>query len=99
MKFLVLHRETREELDEAIGWYNDTQDGLGLDLHDEVEAALSKIERDPGIGARYRNTPYRFYRVKRFPYVIYYLELDAVIWISDIAHERRRPGYWRKRSP
>jgi toxin ParE1/3/4 len=99
VKPVIVHREAKEELDEAIGWYNDKQDGLGLDLQEEVETAVARIEHDPGIGARYRNTDFRFYHGKRFPYLLYYLELDNAIWVAAIAHERRRPGYWRKRSP
>jgi toxin ParE1/3/4 len=99
MKPVIFDREAKAELDDAIGWYNDKQEELGLDLQDEVEKAVARIKRDPGIGARYRNTDFRFYRVKRFPYLLYYLELENAIWIAAVAHERRRPGYWRKRSP
>jgi len=99
MKTVVFDREAKAELDDAIGWYNDKQEELGLDLQDEVEAAVAKIKRDPGIGARYRNTDFRFLRVKRFPYLLYYLELENAIWVAAVAHERRKPGYWRKRSP
>jgi toxin ParE1/3/4 len=99
MKPVIIHREAKAELDEAIGWYNDKQDGLGLDLQEEVENAVVRIERDSGVGASYRNTDFRFCHVKRFPYILYYLELDDYLWVAAIAHERRRPGYWRKRSP
>jgi len=99
MKFVSVDPEAREELDEAIGWYNGRQECLGLELQTEVEAAVRRIRLDPGIGARYRNTAYRFFRVNRFPYIVYYLDLDDSIWVAAIAHERRRPGYWRKRTP
>jgi toxin ParE1/3/4 len=99
MKPIIIDAEARAELDEAMEWYNDRQQGLGLELQHEVEAAISRIRVDAGIGARYRNTAYRFYRVKRFPYVLYYLDLPEAIWLVAIAHGRRRPGYWRKRTP
>ena len=99
MKPVTLHRAARAELDDAVGWYNDKQPGVGHELLDEVLAALDKIERSPGIGAKYRSTDRRFYRLKRFPYLIYYQEFSDHIWIAAIAHQRRRPGYWRKRKP
>lgn len=99
MKPVKFDHEAKAELDDAIGWYNDKQDGLGLDLQDEVETAVSRVQTDPGVGVNYRNTNFRFYRVKRFPYLVYYLDLTEAIWIAAIAHERRRPGYWRNRSP
>jgi toxin ParE1/3/4 len=37
--------------------------------------------------------------VRRFPYTIFYLELAEQIWIAAVAHQRRRPGYWRNRMP
>jgi toxin ParE1/3/4 len=75
------------------------QEALGLELLEEVQAALSRIERNPGIGLRYLNIQFRFYRVKRFLYVIYYLELEDHICVMAIAHERRRPDYWTTREP
>jgi toxin ParE1/3/4 len=99
MKAVILDEEAQKELNEAIEWYNDRQQRLGLELQNEVEEAVDRIRLDPGVGACYRNTAYRFYRVNRFPYILYYLELADVIWVAAIAHERRRPGYWRKRTP
>jgi hypothetical protein len=40
---------------------------------------------------------FRFFRVRRFPFVVYYAELIDAIWVVAIAHGRRRPNYWRKR--
>ena len=99
MKAVIVDAEARAELDGAMEWYDHRQQGLGLELLHEVEAAINRIGSDPKIGARYRNTAYHFYRVKRFPYVLYYLDLPDTIWIAAIAHERRRPGYWRRRMP
>lgn len=99
MKEAILHRGAKKELDKAVAYNNRKRPGLGQGLLDEVLAALGKLESDPGIGARYRNTTRRFYRLKRFRYVIYYAEFEKNIWIAAIAHERRRPGYWRRRKP
>ena len=35
--------------------------------------------------------------VTRFPYHVVYLETDAQLRILAIAHDRRRPGYWKAR--
>jgi hypothetical protein len=37
--------------------------------------------------------------LKRFPYTVYYLELDHSIWIAAVAHQQRRPGYWSQCRP
>jgi hypothetical protein len=38
-------------------------------------------------------------RLHRFPYTVYYVDLDDSIWIAAAAHQKRRPGYWSHRDP
>lgn len=99
MKQAKLHTLANAELEEAVEWYNDRQPGLGHELLDEVLQAIDRIELDPGIGARYRSGTWRFYRLHRFPYLVYYKEFADYIWIAAVAHQRRRPAYWRRRKP
>lgn len=97
MKPLIIHSEARAELDEAINYYEQQKSGLGLALQAEVEQTIGEIQQTPGLGTPYKRTDYRSSLLRRFPYVIYYLELSEAIWIAAIAHGKRRPGYWRKR--
>ncbi len=97
MKPIIIDRRARAELDRAMAWYEKQRTGLGLDLHEEVEKALAKIEENPLLGMPYKDTDYRFRLVRRFPYVIYYLILDDSVWVAAIAHGSRRPDYWRRR--
>jgi toxin ParE1/3/4 len=87
----------RTELDEAIGYYEQQRAGLGLDLQSEVQQAVRKIQENPQAGSPYKTTEFRHYVVQRFPYVVYYIELEEAIWVMAIAHGKRRPGYWRRR--
>jgi hypothetical protein len=96
---IVVHPFAKAELRKSLHWNDRRQAGLGLRLHDDVQAALSRIECDSTIGMRYLNTPYRFHRTHTFPYVLYYLELEDHVCIMAIAHEKRRPGYWMRRKP
>ena len=96
MKPILIDRRARAELDKAMAWYEKQRAGLGLDFHGEVDKALAKIQEDPRLGSPYKRTDYRFRLVRRFPYVIYYLELDDSIWVAAIAHGSRRPDYWRR---
>jgi toxin ParE1/3/4 len=99
MKPAVIHVEARAELDEAIAYYESQKPQLGLDLQTAVEHAIEQIRRNPQLGALYKRTDIRYWVLRRFPYVIYYAELEQVIWVVAIAHGRRRPGYWKKRRP
>lgn len=99
MKPIVLHSEAETEFDETIAWYERRREGLGVELKAEVEAVLKGIRDGTLSGTQYPQTNQRFVLVPRFPYLVCFLELDTVIWIPAIAHERREPGYWSERAP
>ena len=42
---------------------------------------------------------FRQVTVPRFPYRVVFLETEPEILVVAVAHERRRPGYWRARLP
>ncbi|MBD2775095.1 type II toxin-antitoxin system RelE/ParE family toxin [Iningainema tapete] len=97
MKYIVIHTEARKELDGAIAYYEAQNIGLGLDLLTEVEEALRKIQLNPNVGTPYKIEGVRRYVIQRFPYVIFYAELEELIWIIAIAHGKRKPDYWKRR--
>src|SRR6266542_1264247 len=96
-----LDREADAEVDVAVAWYERQLEGLGLQLLDEIENAKQRIGDAP------RSYPHvhevtaelgaRQAQVRRFPYLLVYVELDEEIRVLALAHARRRPGYWRRR--
>ncbi len=96
MKRIIVHSEAELELWQAVDYYETKYVGLGLDLEQEVSRSLVDIQEAPDRwpakihGARCR-------LLHRFPYAIYYLELQDVIWVVAVAHTRRKPYYWRNR--
>ena len=96
MKSIIIHTEAELELWQAVDYYETKCVGLGLDLEQEVSLALGDIQGAPdrwpikGYGTRWR-------LLKRFPYAVYYLELQDVIWVVALAHTSRKPYYWRSR--
>jgi toxin ParE1/3/4 len=97
VKPVIIHSEAIEELDGAVSYYEDQKVGLGLDFLAEVEQTLSKIQQNPNLGAVYKVTGLRRYVIQRFPFLVFYAELEELIWVVAIAHGKRRPEYWRKR--
>ncbi len=79
-------------------WYESQLKGLGLDLLAEVEKAVDKIRQDPQVWPRHKASDFRKYKTKRFPFLIFYREMPDCIWIAAIAHAKRKPDYWKKRS-
>ncbi len=73
MKPILFHRLAAIELDEAVAYYEEKRNGLGLALRDEVIAATETISSFPLIGSVDEHPEYRHYVLSRFPYVLFYL--------------------------
>ncbi|MGO9243461.1 MAG: type II toxin-antitoxin system RelE/ParE family toxin [Verrucomicrobiia bacterium] len=98
MKPLVVHPQAKAELDGAIAWYESQVPGLGLDFLVSIEQAFQKIQQSPLAWPPHADPRFRKYLVERFPYSIFYMERPNAIWIAAIAHAKRRPDYWKRRS-
>ena len=93
--------EADEEYRLAGRWYEERREHLGFEFFDAVDAAIDVILDLPRSGARVPRVPpdlpVRRIGVKRFPYHVVYLETEAHIRILAVAHDRRKPGYWKPR--
>lgn len=84
------------ELDEAIAWYAEQAPGLGDAFLIEALKAFHLIEIFPS--AWHPLTPQiRRCRLKRFPYSVVYTQDEADVLVLAIAHQHRRPSYWKTR--
>ncbi len=90
-------QQSQGELEESIAYYEQQKTGLGRALQSAIEKAIGRIQQNPQIGAPYKTTEFRHYVVQRFPYVVFYVALEEVLWIVAIAHGKRRPDYWKRR--
>jgi len=93
--------EADAEYRHAGRWYEGRRANLGIEFFDEVDAAVHRIVEFPRAGTKVprlaATLPVRRVPVKRFPYHVIYLETPAAIRILAIAHDRRKPGYWKSR--
>jgi len=90
---LVVASPAAQEFNNAVDFYEDLSGGLGQDLVDEFEGALSQIQEFPGSGSPYLNHTRRML-LHRFPFsVVYRVKVD-LIEVVAFAHRSRRPGYW-----
>jgi plasmid stabilization system protein ParE len=93
---LRLHRDALRELDDAADYYDRESVGLGSVFVDEVEAGLARIrlhsDAAPEIASGVRKLV-----LARFPYSLIYEPRDDFVRILAVAHQRRRPHYWRER--
>ncbi|MDY6894215.1 MAG: type II toxin-antitoxin system RelE/ParE family toxin [Thermotogota bacterium] len=96
MKRIKYHPEAKNEIQEAIKWYNRKTDGLGLEFVFEVKQAEVIILQDPEVWPFYVYETRR-YLLKRFPFAIVYLVSQDEIQIIAVAHCKRKPAYWAAR--
>ncbi|HEX4405186.1 MAG TPA: type II toxin-antitoxin system RelE/ParE family toxin [Polyangia bacterium] len=101
MKPIRIEPEATEELAAAVDWYELRRKGLGRELLTAVDAVLEAAARDPERFPLYPGAEpslaVRRVATRRFPFSVAFIDLDAVVRVVAIAHERRRPGYWRAR--
>ncbi|MCD4804330.1 MAG: type II toxin-antitoxin system RelE/ParE family toxin [Desulfobacterales bacterium] len=88
--------EADEEFREAARYYEHECPGLGLTFIAAVHKAISWIMGNP-MAATPVGSGIRSKVVGRFPYSILYAVEGNVLVIIAVAHQRRRPGYWRSR--
>ncbi len=93
--------EADAEYRHAGRWYEGRRTGLGLEFFDAVDAALSQVVDLPDSGTLVPRVapgpagptnPREAYSLPRS-----YLETDARIRVLAVAHDRRKPGYWKSR--
>lgn len=96
---MIVHRYlplAREELNEAASFYEAKVTGLGVAFLDDVDRSIEMLCESPRIGAAAGRT-FRKLLLRRFPYSIIYALRDEEVIIVAVAHQRKRPGYWRRR--
>lgn len=92
INILAIQEIAKEELKEAVSWYEEKQIGLGEDLNKEVTRKIEQIAKFP---LRYpaRRGYYRVALIKRFPYLIVYRynKIKNLITILAVYHTSRNP--------
>ena len=98
MKYsLTIRKEAELDLSESFKFHEEHRLGLGHDFLLCVDAAISKIERNPLLYKKiYKDL--RRIAIERFPYRIFYLVQSQHIIITAIFHARKDPVSWKGRT-
>ena len=90
------HPEAESEFVAAQAFYDDREFGLGKDFMDEVHETIGRIVEFPNSWQQYS---YRTRRClcNRFPYSVIYRHTAAELTVYAVAHQKRKPGYWKDR--
>lgn len=93
---LNIHEDADRELNDAADYYDTESPGLGTAFLDQLDDGYHRILENPHAAAEI-DPDIRELVLAKFPYnLIYEIDGDAVL-IPAVAHQRRRPHYWRER--
>ena len=88
------HKEAEEEFQNAVDYYKEIQEELGLDYTNEVYKTIERIIALPKAWPLLEDDIRRCL-TNRFPYGIIYSIEPTGIFILSIMHLKRNPDYWK----
>jgi plasmid stabilization system protein ParE len=93
---ISIYEAAEIELNDAADFYDIACPNLGSVFIDEVQRTIGKISEFPDAAPVARGQ-IRKKPVAKFPYLVIYSVHSNEIRILAIAHQKRRPFYWRGR--
>lgn len=93
---LEFHPEAELELIAAAVYYNKQVTGLGERFEFEIRYATELLLDQPEIGTSV-GPGLRKFILTRFLFTLYYSVIGDILCIEAVAHQSRRPGYWKSR--
>ena len=84
-----------EEMIAASLFYEEQTQGLGAEFLDALQHLIDLVREYPQLGHSVGD--FRRAVLQRFPFSLIYSEGPAEIVIIAVAHQKRRPDYWRGR--
>ena len=93
---LFLRKGARSDLAEAFRWSEGQSTGLGYEFLRAARVTLAAVARAP---EQFPVTvaDVRKARLRRFPYVVYYVVFARGTSVIAVMHGRRRPRRWQSR--
>ena len=92
-----LHPEAESDLREAAEYYRERAGtALSQAFFSEFEHSMHLLLQHPLLGALWLQRKRRLV-MKHFPYAVIYTVAAPENRVLAVAHQSRRPGYWRKR--
>ena len=93
----IFHPDAKNELSQAISYYEECQKGLGTEFLEEVYSTIQRILTFPEAWSILSENSRRCL-TNRFPYgIIYQITDEDSIRIISIMQLNKKPDYWQKR--
>lgn len=92
-----LTADAEYELVEGASYYaREANVELGQAFISEFERSIGLLLTHPKLGAVWRGATRRL-PLRRFPYSVVYQLRESEVRVLAVAHQRRRPGFWKGR--
>jgi plasmid stabilization system protein ParE len=94
---LELREGAKDDFNESFDWYAERSQSAAIEFATALEDAFDQILATPD---RFPQTKRgcRYFPLTRYPFrVVYRQEADCLVVVA-IAHAKRRPGYWHRRT-
>jgi toxin ParE1/3/4 len=104
-KPVILRQRAERDISEAVEHYGvEAGDAVALHLIDELERVLTRMGTHPGAGSpRYAHDlglpGLRFQLLRRYPYLVFYVEQDTVVDVWRVLHSHRDIPAWLSDGP
>lgn len=97
VKELRFHPDALDEADAALEWYVVRSRAAAENFMQELELAARRVLDAPTRWPRI-DTLVRRYLLPTYPFSLIYRVGDDFVEVIAVAHQRRKPGYWRSRT-
>ena len=95
---LVVRAEAEADITDAVLWYEERAQGLGLELLQEVAIATRRAVETPLLFPLLRRQPeVRRVLTRRFPYRLFFIVRDDAVIVFAVMHAARHDRNWQGR--
>ena len=90
------HPDAEAEFVASFQWYYDRNPDAADAFEIELDSALNLIAKNPGTWPQYLHQTQKFV-LRHYPFNLVFRNSSERIEIIAVAHQRRKPGYWKDR--
>ncbi len=96
---LSIRDEAEADITEAALWYDEREQGLGLELILEVRTAIQRAVSNPLIYLQLHKRPeVRRILARRFPCRVFFIVRENAIVVFAVLHAARHDRHWQRRT-
>jgi len=93
---IIVRPEAAREVQEAFDWYEEKNEGLGLEFLRAADACMAGVQRNP-LASPVTYQEVRRALLRKFPYAIFYMVKEERIIVLACFHAKRDPIDWIRR--